>query len=105
MTPERAKYLLPVIQAFAEGKAIQCKCPQSSLKPEPVWVDALPNLEWRDNWEYRIKPETIEYRVALYCDGNGPPWARVTNQRNLDKVIERQSEFVRWLTDWIEVEV
>ena len=52
MTREEAKELLPIIQAFAEGKVIQCK---SSI-----------NNEWRDFEEpvfnglpdnYRIKPE------------------------------------------------
>lgn len=52
MTREEAKDLLPIIQAFAEGKVIQCK---SSI-----------NNEWRDFKEpifnglpdnYRIKPE------------------------------------------------
>ena len=56
MTREEAKTLLPIIQAFAEGKVIQCK---SSI-----------NNEWRDFEEpvfnglpdnYRIKPES-EYR-------------------------------------------
>lgn len=52
MTREEAKELLPIIQAFAEGKVIQCKnCITNEWRDfdEPVF-SGLP-----DN--YRIKPE------------------------------------------------
>ena len=50
MTREEAKKLLPIIQAFAEGKTIEC-----SNQGEP-WVETDCPL-WRNNCEYRIKPE------------------------------------------------
>lgn len=60
MTQEEARKLLPVIQAFAEGKKVQwtykgqqqwsfTKCPKFS-----------PDLEWR------IKPEPFEAWVNVY---------------------------------------
>lgn len=56
MTREEAKELLPIIQAFAEGKTIQCR-----TKNRP-WFDLLDNkLEMCGLFEYRIKPEP-EYR-------------------------------------------
>ena len=50
MTREEAKELLPIIQAFAEGKTIECKNLFGS------WAEAkCPS--WANNLEYRIKPE------------------------------------------------
>ena len=50
MTREEAKELLPIIQAFAEGKTIECKNLFGS------WTEAkCPS--WVNNLEYRIKPE------------------------------------------------
>ena len=50
MTREEAKELLPIIQAFAKGKTIECKNLFGS------WAEAkCPS--WSNNFEYRIKPE------------------------------------------------
>ena len=52
MTREEAKELMPVIKAFAEGKAIQFR---TENRP---WIDLLDNkLERCELFEYRIKPE------------------------------------------------
>jgi len=49
MTRERAKELLPVIQAYAEGKEVEWKSTQGwKFTPDPCLTDAI---------EYRIKPE------------------------------------------------
>lgn len=66
MTRERAKELLPVIQAYAEGKAIQAR-----LVPER-WQDYSgddPDFQ-NPEWLWRIKPEprvvwVNEYRNAI----------------------------------------
>ena len=63
MTREEAKVLLPIIQAFAEGKVIECR-----TKPSALIDTGVPN-EWKETkeigfWcdiEYRIKPE-LKYR-------------------------------------------
>lgn len=59
MNREQAKVLLPIIQAFAEGKKIQSRCitGETSL----WWDDNNPTFE-DDNFEYRIKPEP-KYRA------------------------------------------
>lgn len=59
MTIEQVKELLPIIQAFAEGKKIQSRCitGETSL----WWDDNNPTFE-DDNFEYRIKPEP-KYRA------------------------------------------
>lgn len=59
MNREQVKELLPIIQAFAEGKKIQSRCitGETSL----WWDDNNPTFE-DDNFEYRIKPEP-KYRA------------------------------------------
>ena len=52
MTREEAKEMLPIIQAWADGKTIQFRTNNRS------WVDLLDNdLEMNALFEYRIKPE------------------------------------------------
>lgn len=51
MNKERAKELLPIIQAFAEGKEIEYR-----VKGENVWSDIF-YPTWIDNRDYRIKQE------------------------------------------------
>ena len=52
MTREEAKELLPIMQAFADGKPIQFR---TNNRP---WVDLLDNdLNTNTLFEYRIKPE------------------------------------------------
>lgn len=54
MTREEANKLLPIIQAFSEGKTIQSKCITDDI---PLWWnDNNPTFEV-DNFDYRIKPE------------------------------------------------
>ena len=54
MTREEAKELLPLIQAFSEGKTIQSRCitDETSL----WWNNNNPTF-WADGFDYRIKPE------------------------------------------------
>ena len=60
MTREEAKVLLPIIQAFAEGKVIECRTKPSALSKS--WQDMnkwteMKEIEFWNNIEYRIKPE------------------------------------------------
>ena len=53
MTKEEAKELLPIIQAWAEGKTIQVR-----INNDSSWTDLLDTkLEISNLYEYRIKPE------------------------------------------------
>lgn len=63
MTRERAKELLPVIQAWAEGKVIQSR-PKNR---DCVWND-LTHADFRDYHDYRIKPEPREIWVHEHLD-------------------------------------
>lgn len=64
MTREEAEILLPIIQAFAEGKVIECRTKPSVLNKS--WQDMnewteMKEIEFCKNIEYRIKPES-KYR-------------------------------------------
>lgn len=52
MNRQQVKELLPIIQAFAEGKTIQSKY----INGSNTWFDDN-NLSFGDGVEYRIKPE------------------------------------------------
>lgn len=53
MTREEANDILPILQAFAEGKAIESRC----IKGEKsLWYDD-DDLSFDDDLEYRVKPE------------------------------------------------
>ena len=60
MTREEAKVLLPIIQAFAEGKVIECRTKPSALSKS--WQDMnewteMKEIEFWNNTEYRVKPK------------------------------------------------
>lgn len=59
MTREEAKVLLPIIQAFAEGKVIECRTKPSLIEGSDVpndWTE-MKEIGFWNNIEYRIKQE------------------------------------------------
>lgn len=66
MTPHQASELIPIMQAFADGKVVQMWMPDH----EPgaaclgVWVDQKdPSFDVRYKW--RVKPEPREWMVVV----------------------------------------
>jgi len=57
MNRERVRELLPIIQAFAEGKRIQARAEHGT------WVEHDGPTNWPDDMEYRIKPEPREFWI------------------------------------------
>ena len=57
MNRNQAKQLLPIIQAYAEGKAIESRCIKGD---KSLWYDDE-DPSFDDDFEYRIKPES-KYR-------------------------------------------
>lgn len=57
MDRNQAKQLLPIIQAYAEGKAIESRCIKGDTS---LWYDDE-DPSFDDDFEYRIKPE-LKYR-------------------------------------------
>jgi len=60
MNRERAKQLLPIIEAFANGEDIQAR----SSGVASTWKDVIGNPEWLDSCEYRIEPKPREWYIA-----------------------------------------
>ena len=57
MTREEVKEMLPVLQAFADGKTIESRCIKGD---KSLWYDDEDPI-FDNDLEYRIKPE-LEYR-------------------------------------------
>lgn len=89
-----------LIKAWADGAEIQVKDPNtdkwSPLREYPIWYEDM---------KYRIKPQTIRYRVALLRYDGGRVMTCNAETEVQEKSLREWHEFVRWLTDWIEVEV
>jgi hypothetical protein len=88
-----------LIIAWANGEEIQIK------RCDSTWAD-ITYPTWDFNVEYRIKPEVIRYRLALF-DYQNTEWKSIaiTQVNELERIWELTPNFVKWLTDWTEVEV
>ena len=59
MDRNQAKEFYPILQAFAEGKVIECRTKPSAIEGTDVpndWTE-MKEIEFWNNTEYRIKPE------------------------------------------------
>ena len=100
-----------VIHAWADGETIQYKDktllpPLSSVDTWHDWLsDKLRNPFFVDDrFKWRIKPEPWKYRVALMEADDGTCFMQLENSPSyLDLGAKRV--FVKYLTDWVEVEV
>jgi hypothetical protein len=64
MNRERAKELLPIIQAYAEGRDVQIR---EGCFPKRDWVDVLGEPDFSNpRIEYRIKPEPKTGWINIY---------------------------------------
>jgi hypothetical protein len=63
MDRNQAKEFYPILQAFAEGRVIECRTKPSAVKGTSVpneWTE-MKEIEYWNNTEYRIKPE-VKFR-------------------------------------------
>ena len=59
MDRNQAKEFYPILQAFAEGKVIECRTKPSTIKGSDVpndWTE-MKEIEFWNNTEYRVKPK------------------------------------------------
>ena len=59
MDRNEAKEFYPILQAYAEGRAIECRTKPSTIEGADVpndWTE-MKEIEYWHNIEYRIKPE------------------------------------------------
>lgn len=60
MDRNQAKEFYPILQAFAEGRVIECRTKPSAVKGTSVpndWTE-INEIEYWNNTEYRIKPDS-----------------------------------------------
>ena len=60
MDRNQAKEFYPILQAYAEGKVIECRTKPSALEGTDVpndWAE-MKEIEYWNNTEYRIKPDS-----------------------------------------------
>ena len=63
MNRNQAKEFYPILQAYAEGRVIECRTKPSAVKGTGVtndWTE-MKEIEYWNNTEYRIKPE-VKFR-------------------------------------------
>ena len=89
------------IIAWAEGAKIEYRDP--TRHRSGLWVECQ-HPEWYENFEYRIKPPAKKYRVALFLKSDEDSVAVVANSQANADWLETRSNFVRWLTDWVDYE-
>ena len=87
MTPEKAKKLLPIIQAYAEGKPVEF-----FSKYHACWMPVL-NPTFVSDYKWRIAPEKKWYRVAL-CN----TCTVTADNEKAEKMCAEDEDFIRWLT-------
>ena len=97
-----------VIKAWADGKTIQ---QQNISQCNGLWSNwygvggETPDFG-SEFLKWRIKPETIKYRVALMkSETTDGYWFEVVNLHITALELEEDVFFVKWITDWIEVEI
>lgn len=69
MDRNQAKVFYPILQAFAEGKVIECRTKPSTLKGSDTpngWTE-MKEFEFWNNTEYRIKP-ALKYRPFVNAE-------------------------------------
>lgn len=73
MTREESKAFYPILQAYAEGKVIECRTKPSAVDGTDVpndWTE-MKEIEYWNNTEYRIKPEpAFFYQPVKGSPGN-----------------------------------
>lgn len=88
MTREEAKEFYPFLQAFADGKAIECRTKPSAVKGTSVpndWTE-MTEIEFWNNTEYRIKPKP-KYRPF---ENSKECWAEMLKHQPFGWVVGRR---------------
>lgn len=86
-----------VIKAWADGKKVQVR--RNADRP---WED-VSDPNWFNDKEYRVKPETVKYRVSLHKSSLGRMYTLSADNERDELEYSRCACFVKWLTEWQEV--
>lgn len=88
MDRNQAKEFFPIMQAFAEGRVIECRTKPSTVEGTDVpndWAE-MKEIEYWKNTEYRIKPgpKYRPFKDAEEC------WAEMLNHQPFGWVVGRR---------------
>ena len=89
MTREESKAFYPILQAYAEGKVIECRTKPNAVEGTDIpndWTE-MKEIEFWENTEYRIKPEPKyrPFKDAEEC------WAEMLNHQPFGWVINKNT--------------
>lgn len=97
MDRNQAKEFYPILQAYAEGKVIECRTKQSAIKGIDTpnkWTEIEDIVFW-NNTEYRIKPES-KYRPFKDAD---ECWNEMLKHQPFGWVKEKYSDRYTLITE------
>lgn len=80
MDRNQAKKFYPFLQAFAEGRVIECRTKPSAVKGTSVpndWTE-IKEIGYWDNIEYRIKPEPKHRPFIRTQKSAGRKWKSIS---------------------------
>jgi hypothetical protein len=98
---EARKQFAEVVAAWAAGAEIQSR----RVGSYDAWQDQLAPVFIGD-LSWRVKPQTIRYRVGISrSEKNGVIYAVFVDNAEDEEFEQSYPNFIRWLTDWQEVEV
>lgn len=93
MDRNQAKEFYPILKAYAEGKAIECRTKPSAVEGSDIlndWTE-MTEIEFWNNTEYRIKPE-VKFRPFANAE---ECWAEMQKHQPIGWVKDRNgSKFV-----------
>lgn len=98
MDRNQAKEFYPILQAFAEGKAIECRTRTWELNKgwqySTTWKETE-ELKFQDTYEYRIKPEPKyrPFKDAKEC------WQEMLKHQPFGWVKRKENEHYSLITD------
>ena len=99
MNRNQAKQMMPIIQAFAEGKVIECRTKPSTVEGTDVpndWTE-MKVIEFWEHTEYRIKPEPKyrPFKDAKEC------WQEMQKHQPFGWIKEKEGEHHSLITSII----
>ena len=88
MNRERARELLPIIQAFADGRELQFRRTPKNCREAEIWSNdaaLTPNYDFHDDYEYRIQAfaegKDIQYKTELSNGWNKASYPIFSDER------------------------
>lgn len=94
-----------LIKAWADNPQLEFQFRGAGCQSN-CWYNMSPsNPDWSVS-EVRIKPKTIKYRTYLWQDKSGYGGVYTcTYEEDQAKDFEYSPTFIKWLGDWVKVEV